>query len=490
MSQSITFPRYPASNRVPGVFADLDPSKANTATVVLRGLIIAQMTAAGTAIAGTPVIVPSVQSAITMFGAGSQAAIAAQHWRNIDTFGELWVLPLLDDDAAQAAAGSIGLTGTTSASGTLVFLLDGVSVSIQYNAGEDASTVLGRIAPAMAKVVGVPFSAGAIADGAMPLTALNKGQVGNDLLIGVSDQSSDYASAGLTLAIVQPKGGTQNPSSLATALLALGSKPFDFIACPYTDVSSLAALKAFMSDATGRWSWNEMVFGHVYSAIRGTLGTVTTFGGSVNDEHLSVMPIADSPASPLRWAAEVAASAAVKCRADPALPITQMPLTVAPPSSGNVWSFTEQNSLLYEGMSVFSVADDGTVSILRMITTYQTNAAGAPDDSYLDVETLNTLAYVIRDLRTFQQPYLAMKLVSDTTRIPGGSGCINAPVVRQGLIGRYRFLETAGYVQNSANFAAAIVVQNKGGGQLAESLPIDVANQVRTIPMLIQFRKS
>ncbi|AOX18178.1 hypothetical protein A0U89_06985 [Kozakia baliensis] len=485
----MSFPRYPSSNRVPGVFADIDPSKANTATAQLRALIIAQM-AGGTAVAGTPVVVPSVSAAITLFGAGSQAAIAVQHYRNIDTFGELWVLPLADDDAAQAAAGSIGITGTTSASGTLVLLFDNVSVSIPYAAGDTAATILGRIPSAMAKVTGIPLSAGAVADGALPLTAINKGLCGNDILIGISDQSSDYVSAGLAVTITQPTGGTQNPTTLATALLALGSKPYDFIACPYTDAASLGALKAFLSTASGRWSWNEMIFGHVYSAIRGTLGTVTTFAQSVNDEHLTVMPIADSPSSPLRWAAEIAASAAVKCRADPALPITQMALTIAPPSDGNVWSFSEQNSLLYEGMSVFSVSDDGTVSILRLITTYQENVAGSPDDSYLDVETMNTLAYVIRDLRTFQQPYLAMKLVSDTTRIPGGSGCINAPVVKQALIGRYRFLETAGYVQNSANFAAAIIVQNKGAGQLAESLPIDVANQVRTIPMLIQFRKS
>jgi len=489
VSDSITFPRYPSTNRVPGVFADVDPSQANTATVQLRGLIVAQMVK-GSAVPGTPVIVPSAAAAATMFGAGSQAAIAVTHWRNIDSFGELWVLPLADDPQAQAAAGSIAITGTATAAGTLVFLIDGALVSIAYNAGDAAATVMGRIAPALSQAGNFPFSAGAISSGAVPLTAINKGACGNDLVLGISTQSSDYVSAGLAVTITQPTGGSANPSSLANALLALGTRPFDFIATPYADSASLSAFKGFMSDASGRWSWNEMIFGHVFTAIRGTLGAVTTFGQSVNDQHLTVVPIADSPSSPLRWSAEIAASAAVKARTDPALPITQMALTVLPPSDANIWSFTEQNSLLYEGLSVFSVGDDGTVSILRLITTYQTNAAGVPDDSYLDVETMNTLAYVIRDLRTFQQPYLAMKLVSDTTRIPGGSGAINAPVVRQALIGRYRFLETAGYVQNSATFAANIIVQNKGGGQLAESLPIDVANQVRTIPMLIQFRKS
>jgi len=490
VSQSITFPNYPLTNRVPGIFADLDPSQANNAQVQIRAIIVAQMLGAGTAKPGTPVIVPSLAAAIQMFGAGSQAAIAVQHYRNIDTFGELWVLPLIDDAAAQAAAGSIAIAGTASAAGTIVFVIDGVSVSIAYNAGDAGATVLARLPGAMASVVGLPVSAGAVANGALPLTALNKGACGNDILLGVSDQSTNYASAGLTITLTQLSGGSQNPTSLSTALLAMGNKTYDVIICPYTDAASLGAIEAFMSSSTGRWAWNQMLFGHVFSAIRGLLGDVTTFAGTVNDEHLTVMPIADSPHAPLRWAAEIAAGVAVKYRTDPALPITQVLLTVSPPSQENDWSFTEQDSLLYEGLSVFAVADDGTVSVLRLITTYQTNPAGMADDSYLDVETLNTLAYVIRDLRAFQALYLKMKLVSDTTRIAGGSNAINAPVVKQALISRYRYLETQGYVQNSDNFAAAIVVQNKGGGVLAESLPIDVANQVRDIPMLIQFRKS
>nr|WP_255663248.1 phage tail sheath subtilisin-like domain-containing protein [Komagataeibacter sp. FNDCR2] len=343
----------------------------------------------------------------------------------------------------------------------------------------------------MAQVSNIPVSAGAITDASLPLTALNKGECGNDILLDTSDTSSDYTSDGITITFTQFTGGSENPSAALTPALAnLGNRTFDFVSCPYMDATSLAAIKEFWNDQTGRWSWQQMLFGHVFSAVRGTLGEVTTFGSTVNNEHLTVMPIADSPHSPLRWAAEITAGVANKVRTDPGIPITQVALTVMPPSQPNQWTFSEQNSLLYEGMSVFSVGDDGTVYILRLITTYQENAAGMPDDSYLDAETMNQLAYVIRDLRAFQAPYLVKKLVSDTTRIAAGSNAINAPVVKQALISRYVELETGGYVQNSANFAAGIIVQNAGGGQLRELLPIDVVNQVRDVPMLIQFRKS
>lgn len=488
---TITFPNYPSSNRVPGVFGDIDPSQANTATVTLRALIVAQLTAAGSAALGVPVYVPSPSAASTLFGAGSQAAIAVQHYRNIDTFGELWVLPLPDDAAAQAATGAIAVTGTATSSGTIDFLIDGVTVPVAYMSGDTAAVVLARIAPAMALVTGLPVSAGAVAAGSLPFTALNKGECGNDILLGTSDSSSDFVSAGLTITFTQMSGGSQNPSGLAAALGGLGNKPYDFIVCPYTDTASLATWKTFMNTSVGRWSWQKMLFGVVYAAIRGQLGDAITFGDAQNDEtHCFMGPIADSPHSPLRWAAEIAAGVAVKCRTDPAIPITQVALTVLPPSQANQWDLTERNSLLYAGLSTFIAGDDGTVYIERLITSYQKNADGQTDDSYLDVETMNTLAYVIRDLQAFQQPYLKMKLVSDTTPILYGSNCISAPVLKQALISEYRSLETQGYVQNSTTFAKNIVVNNAGGGLLQESLPVDVANQVRDIAMLIQFRKS
>lgn len=491
MSGTITFPNYPISNRVPGVFADIDASQANTGTVNLRALLVVQRLATGTAPAGAAVIVPGAGNAATLFGAGSQAAIAVTHYRNLDTFGELWVLPLDDDAQALAAAGAIGITGTPTGSGTIVFEIDGEQVSLSYSTADTAADILGRIPAAMAQVSNIPVSAGAVAAGSLPLKALNKGECGNDILLAISDASSDYAADGLTITLTQFTGGTINPSAaLPAALATLGTRTFDFVGCPYLDAAALPVLKEFWNDTTGRWSWDQELFGHVFSARRGTLGQNATFGASVNNQHLTVMPVFDSPHSPLRWLAEITAAAAVKCRADPGIPITQVALTVKPPSDANRPTFSEQNTLLYEGLSTFSVADDDTVSILRLITTYQENGTGLPDDSYLDAETMNQLAYVIRDLRSFQAPYLTRKLVSDSTAIPAGSNAINAPVVKQALISRYRQLETGGYVQNSGAFAAGIVVQNAGGGQLRELLPIDVVNQVRTIPMLIQFRKS
>ena len=58
-------------------------------------------------------------------------------------------------------------------------------------------------------------------------------------------------------------------------------------------------------------------------------------------------------------------------------------LGIVAPRRQNQYTLTERNSLLYAGMSTFTVDDDGTVRLEGVITTYQKNAFGAPDNSYL-----------------------------------------------------------------------------------------------------------
>jgi phage tail sheath gpL-like len=59
--------------------------------------------------------------------------------------------------------------------------------------------------------------------------------------------------------------GATNPT-LGTALANLQDLPFEFIACAYTDATSLTALTAFLNDTAGRWSWQVQIYGHVLVA--------------------------------------------------------------------------------------------------------------------------------------------------------------------------------------------------------------------------------
>src|SRR5262249_28324844 len=117
---AINFTYYPTSNRVPGVFVEMDPSQANTAQTFQRTLIIGQMLAGpGTAEPNPPIEVESLVQVQLAVGRGSLLAEMAKTYLTADTFGDLWLLPIADNPAAQAATGSVEITGVCTTPGTI-----------------------------------------------------------------------------------------------------------------------------------------------------------------------------------------------------------------------------------------------------------------------------------------------------------------------------------------------------------------------------------
>lgn len=106
MSGSITVPNYSDTNRVPGLYFALDNSKANTASVTRRVLILGQ-TIAGSGAPNVATLSAGYSDAVAKYGAASQCARMVSAYRAIDAQGEVWVLPLADDTSAQAATGRL-----------------------------------------------------------------------------------------------------------------------------------------------------------------------------------------------------------------------------------------------------------------------------------------------------------------------------------------------------------------------------------------------
>jgi phage tail sheath gpL-like len=488
----INFTYYPTSNRVPGVFVEMDPSQANTSQVLQKTLLIGQITSAGQAVVDNPILVESLAQVLTLCGAGSILAQMAQRYLQRDSFGAVYMLPLADNAASAAATGTITLTGTATASGTLNVYIGGIRIQSVVNSGDTATAAAANLEAAITANTNLAVTAVAAAD-VLTLTAKNKGEAGNDIVLlqnYLGAAGGEYPVPGITVAFAAMAGGTANPI-LTNGLANLSSQPYDFICLPYNDTASLDAMKSFLADDVGRWSWQEMVYGGCFSAYRGTLGECTTFGMARNDQHMSITAFNGSPDPIWIWAAEITAASAASLRVDPGLPLQYINTTLQAPPIADRWILGERNTLLYDGMSTTRVGDDDTVIIERMATTYQKNAAGANDDSYLDVETMYGLMFVSRDLSNYLLTrYARKKLVSDTTIILAGSNCVNAPMIRASVISEYRALEAAGYVQNSRTFAQNIVVENAGNGLVKILAPVDLVNQLRQIAILLQFRKS
>ncbi|NVI06356.1 phage tail protein [Paraburkholderia sp. JPY454] len=339
----------------------------------------------------------------------------------------------------------------------------------------------------------MPVTASA-ATSTVTLTADNKGLCGNEINIQFNyygTANGEVTPAGLAYTITPMASGATNPT-LTAALGNLGNMTFDFIACPYTDATSLGAVQQLLNDQTGRWSWQQQLYGHAFYAYAGTFASQTTLGLTRNNQHETIMGFNGSPTPSWLWAAALCAQVAVSVRADPGVPLQYLPLQgVLPPPVASQFLPSQRETLLYDGIATFTVLQDGTVQTENVITSYQTNAQGVADNSYLEVETMFQLMLEIRTLQAMlTSKYARSKLASNGSKPAAGSNLVTPNTIKADIIALYQERTDAGYTQNADAFAAALVVQkNTVNPNRVDILwPGTPVNQMRTFATLVQFR--
>ena len=499
-TSNITFNQIPSNLLIHGTFAEIDPQGGNS-NQPYRSLIIGQKLTTGTAAPNMPLICSGQADAVIQGGRGSHLAIATTAYIAGDDFGELWYLPMADDPSAVAATGTFTVSGSPTAVSVIPLYVTGVLVPVNVAAGASVTAMGTAIAAAINANLDLPVTASNTA-GSVTLTARNKGMLGNDIDIRLAyygAQSGEVVPVGLTFSGIlvgtgtQLTGGAQNPTVLATALANLADMTFDFVYFPYNDAVSLNAWQTFMDGITGRWSWEQMLYGGAFGATRGTYGTATSFGLTRNDGAIDITPVYDSPQPAWLWGARIMADCATSLRANPAVPLQELIHdTLMPPPVANRFTPAERNTLLQDGLSTFTVNRAGQVISDRHVTTYQLNAAGEPDTAYQDVETRYTLAYVCRDLKAYLSGLYSRKIfVDDDTRLSGtvNNAVVMPSMIKASVISRYDYLAGLGLVQDSDDFAANVKVQ-KTGSMARIYWPGDVANQLRQIGIAIAFSKT
>lgn len=490
---TIPFRVIPAGLRLPGSFFELDNSQANTAQANQRALIIGQITSAGIAAPNMPLISGGIGDANLQGGTSSMLANMLAAYRLNDSFGEVWYLPLADAAGAVAATGSIAFTAAPSSNGTISLYIAGQIVTVPVTAAQATSAIATAVAAAINALPAMPVTA-TVTTSTVTLTADNKGLCGNEIDVRFNyygTAGGEATPAGLTYTITAMSGGATNPT-LTTALGNLGNMTFDFIASPYTDTASLAAVQQFLNDQTGRWSPLSQLYGHAFGAYAGTFSSLTTFGLTRNNQHESVMGFFGSPTPSWLWAASLCAQTAVSVRADPGIPLQSLPLlgVLAPPIQSQFLD-NQRETLLYDGISTFTVQADGTVMTENIITTYQTNAQGVADDSYLEVETMFQLMLEIRTLQAMlSSKYARCKLADNGSRPAANSGLVTPNIIAADIRALYGERVDAGFVQNADAFNTALVVQkNTVNPNRVDILwPGTPVNQMRTFGVLVQFR--
>jgi phage tail sheath gpL-like len=485
----IVVPGYPSGNLVPGFYAAFDPSKANTGQVNQQTLIIGQVTAASVYTPNVPVIMSSVSAVQSASGdAGSMLALMARRYRMSDPYGTVYLLPIADAAGATATTIVVTITVTTAIAGTISAYIGGQRAQVGVNNGDTAATIATNFAAAVNAINTMPVIA-TVATNVVTLTAVNKGADAGALnfrLNYLGTAGGEATPAGVTVAAATTAGVT-NPT-LTAALANLGTMNFDFMVFPYTDTASITALDGLLSQQSGRWSLFQQIYGVGWGCYPGTLSARTTFGLSRDDQFLGMLGVQNPPNPGFEWAADYCAAGAAAIRNAPELPLQTLAMTVLPPAIPDQDTISEQQTLLADGISTYTVDSGGTVRIQRAISLYTLNASGQPDNSWRDIPKTYTLMAGVRAMISSLSSQFARKsLVVDGTNIAGGTSQVTSKIILAAAQAIYQTLCTQGLMQNPTLFIQNSQSQNQGNGTVALLLPFYLADQLFVVALDVQF---
>ena len=166
---------------------------------------------------------------------------------------------------------------------------------------------------------------------------------------------------------------------------------------------------------------------------------------------------------------------------DPARPLNTLALTgVAVPPESSRLSRTEQEVALKNGVTPLEVGPGEVVRIVRAISTYTRNAAGATDISLLDMTTIRTLDYVARTVK--ERIDLRFPREKLSTRTP--------PKVRSEVLDVLRRLEQLEIVEEVEANAAGVICERdlQDPNRLDCRIPSDVVNGLHIFAGVIDLR--
>lgn len=484
---SLSFNAIPLNIRTPGQYIEFDNSRALQGLPAIRHkiLVIGQRLTAGTVAAGVPSRILSAAQAEDAFGRGSMLSAMLAALKAANTYTECWAVAQDDNNAGVAATGTITLAGSPTEAGTLTTYIGGQQVQIPVASSATVAALATALAAAVNADTSLPVTATALG-GVVTLTARHKGEVGNSLDVRLNYYSGERTPKGLTTTVVPLGSGTANPD-VQGAITAIGDEQYHSLVMPYTDTSNLGKIEALLATRFGPLVQKE---GHAFAAAAGSHGTITTLGGARNSPHLTIMGAGKSPSPTYVWAAVAAAVDAFE--PDPARPRQTLVLPgVLPPAIADRWTRDERNLALFDGISTTVVDAGGLVMIERLITTYQSNAFGVADTSYLDVETMRTIAYLRFTVRSrIALKFPRHKLASDGTMFGPGQAIVTPNIIRAELVTLFMDWMDAGLAEGIEQFKRDLIVERSttDPNRVDAIIPPDVVNQLRVFAAQVQFR--
>lgn len=488
---SITFNTIPLTLRTPGIFTEVDASKAVQGLLLTphNVLLAGQKLAAGSATANQVYQVRSPDEAKALFGSTSQLAQMVAAYKALDSLSPVFCVGLADNGSGVAATGSITWTGTATEAGSIPLYIGGRRVVVAVPNGTTATQLETAALAALALEPNLPVTVAANASTGLDFTAVNAGVNGNQIFLGVCLLPGERVPAGLTVTVNAMASGATEPSH-AAVITAMGEDQYHTVAIGSVDATEIAR---YVTELESRWGLRQ-IEGHAFAAKYETQGNLTTFGNSFNSANLTVVGAEKSAALPLPWelAAQAAAASALQCQVDPSRAYTGVSFsgfTAAP--RGSRFTRAERDTLLSDGISTVVAGSDGRLRIERLITTYQTNALSLPDTSLMDLYTVRTLAALRETLRNrIGVKFANFKLANDGGEI-SGQQMVTPKIMRGEILTWFKDCQALGWVENFEQFKRELIVERDGNdpNRVNAILPPDLINAFLVGAFQLQFRR-
>lgn len=485
---TISFNEIPNNRLVPFVYVEFDNTRAAQGPSIqpYKVALIGQKLSGGTATAEEIKQITNITQAQNAFGRGSQLAKMFESWFDNNNSTEVVGIPLDDDGAAVKASGSFDFAGSATESGIVYAYIDGKLKQVGVSSGDSASTIATAVAAAINADADLPVVAGTNA-GTVNIEAKNGGEAGNELDARLNYNDNEELPAGVTVTVNAFASGAGNPD-IDLAIAAVGETQYNIIAHPYADANNLTKIESELSDRFGPLTQND---GVSIIAKKGSFATLSTLGDSRNSQHSVIVAATGIPQSSSRVAAAIAALVSFHGQIDPARPFQNLAIDgINVPVEADRFTDNEKNLLLLDSIATLKSGSGGQLLVQRLVTTYQTNAAGALDISYRDLNTLLTLSYLRFDFRnTILLKYPRHKLADDDTQYDEGQAVVTPKTIRGEAISKFRQWESAALVEGIDQFKNDLIVERSATdpNRLDVLLPPDLVNQFRVLAAQIQF---
>jgi len=457
---TVTFNTIPSNLRVPGFYFEFDPSRANTGTQQKKLVVLGQRLNSGSVASHTPVVISRASQAEEYFGRGSMLADMLDMVFQNNPQVQVWAIASDDLPAGLAATGSINVAGVASTAGLLRINVGGKTANAGIASSDAPATVAANIVAAINAQTDLPISAQLNTGdtSTIDIAAKNKGVVGNDIDIDLEIEAAQLPTAP-TFNITQLTGGAGNPD-VADALAAMGDEWYNWIVMPWVDAANLAVLDDELND---RYSSMRQIGCRAFTAVRGSHAELLGFGNTRNNYHVTTMGCGQAPQPAYLWSAANATAAANSLQIDPTRQLHSLELVgIEAPFKSLIFTKAEQNQQLFDGISTYTVDNDGTVRIQSQITNYQENAQGLADDSVLYVNTPEFYDAYRWEQRILFAPYARDKLADDGNKIPAGQPIMTPKKARGLLLAFYKsMVEERGWCEDYEHYKNTLIVEKQ-----------------------------